>query len=116
MRDAALLVDVLLALGTVTYIEQALVEIDRRRRDQTTIYGALDGRRLYVNPLHHKRKADVVSTLLHEGIHACRPTWSEAGVKAAETRLIRRLSDEEIEAIYRNYKRAAKRLKGEREV
>lgn len=116
MRDATLLVDVLMALGSVTFIEQTLVDLRTTYRNKHEILGALEGRRIYINPLHHKRKAEVVSTLLHEGIHACRPTWSEAGVKAAEARLLRRLTDEEVDAIYANYQHAVKRIKGVREV
>ena len=43
---------------------------------------------------------DVVDTLLHEACHRLRPAWSERAVKARTTRMMRQLSDAEIEKLF----------------
>jgi hypothetical protein len=42
----------------------------------------------------------VVETALHEMLHRMRPKWSERSVRAKATRLIRALSDPEIDRLY----------------
>lgn len=116
MRDDALLVEVLMALGKAEMIEQILVDERKKYRDTLNILGATEGRRVYINPLHHKKRDEVVSTLLHEGIHRARPTWKERSVTGTEKRLAKQLSQDQSDAIYRVYRRAVRRLKGVREL
>lgn len=116
MRDDGLLVEVLMALGKAELVEQILVDERKKYRALVTVLGATEGKRVYINPLHHKRKTDVVRTLLHEGIHRARPEWSELGVRRAEGRLMSKVNDDIADAIYRVYKQAVKRLRGVREL
>ena len=116
MRDEALLVEVLMSLGKAEFIEQILVHESKRVRDHVEVFGATEGRRVYVNPLHHKRRDEIVSTLLHEGIHRIRWAWKERSVIRAEKRLARLLTQEQSDVIYRVYKQAVRRLKGVREI
>lgn len=112
--DDALLVEVLMHLGRVEFIEQILMD-KRKKYRSVGIAGATEGRRVYVNPLHHKRKDEVVSTLLHEGIHRAHWDWQEKRVERAEKRLLDLLNDEQVEAIHKAYKQAVRRLRGIRE-
>lgn len=42
----------------------------------------------------------VVQTVVHELLHRMRPTWTERAVRAKTTRLIKQLSDAEIDRLY----------------
>jgi len=116
MRDDGLLAEVLMSLGKAELIEQILVDERKRWRDKMIVLGAAEGKRVYINPLHNKRKYEVVSTLLHEGIHRARPTWKELGVRRAEKRLMRKMNDDIADSIHKVYKQAVRRLKGVREL
>ena len=93
-----LLIDVLAALGTVTVIETYLVDTDQDDPQRYYLHGKQQRGVVYVNP-----EPSVVDTLIHELIHEVRPTWSERQTTAATTRLRRRLTHDEIRAIYRVY-------------
>lgn len=112
--DHALLVDVLLQLGRVEFVEQMLRDV-RKKYSEVPIAGATEAQRVYVNPLHHKRRDEVVSTLLHEGIHRAHWDWSEKRVIRAEGRLMALLNEEQMSAIWKAYRSAVRRLKGVRE-
>lgn len=116
--DDSLLVEVLLKLGSAEWIEQHLVDRRKTYRKGVDVLGAFhyEANRVYINHLAHKRRADIVSTLLHEGIHQTRPQWTERGVDRAERRLMRLLTDNQVDAIHRQYKQAVRRLKGTKEV
>jgi len=121
VADDALLVEVLMALGKAELVEQILVDERAKYRETTNIMGATEDKsagrsRIYINPMHHKRRDDVVSTLIHEGIHRARPEWKERSVERAEKRLYRQLSQEQSDAIYKAYRQAVKRFKGVREL
>ena len=55
----------------------------------------MDGGEIAVNPL-----PDTINTVVHEAIHRLRPAWSERTVLARTTKLIRQLTDEELETLY----------------
>jgi hypothetical protein len=116
MSDEGLLVEVLMALGKKEFVEQVLVDMRKKYRDNLTVFGAVEGKRIYINPLHHKRRDEVVSTLVHEGVHAARPEWKERSVERAEKRLSRQLSQDQADAIFRVYKATVRRFKGVHEV
>lgn len=54
-----------------------------------------DNGRITINPA-----PEIVDTLVHECLHRLRPKWSERAVKARTTRLMRQLSDAEIEKLF----------------
>ena len=54
-------------------------------------------------------KVLIVSTLLHELIHRKYPDWSEARVRRAEKRALRRLSQHDIQTWYRRYRKAVRK-------
>jgi hypothetical protein len=56
--------------------------------------------RVTINPM-----ISVVDTLIHECLHAQCPQWSERSIKTQTTRLMRQLSDAEVQAIYEQYQR-----------
>lgn len=114
-HDDALLVECLMELGRVEFVEQVLVDERKKYRDKLNVLGMTEGKRIYINPLHHKRRVQVVHTLLHEAVHRVRPRWKERSVLAADGRLLNMLNDEQVEAIHKVYRQAVKRLKGARE-
>jgi hypothetical protein len=54
-----------------------------------------DNGRITINPA-----PEIVDTLVHECLHRLRPTWSERAVKAKTTRLMKQLSDAEVEKLF----------------
>lgn len=72
------------------------IRIEPIRSEGCFIHGVTEGDgRITINPA-----IDVVDTLVHECLHRLRPTWSERAVKAKTTRLMRQLSDQEIEKLF----------------
>ena len=67
-------------------------------------HGETDGRHIKVNPA-----ISVVDTLLHEALHRLEPGWHENYVRRTTTFLLRRMSDEQIQALYDTYQQIAKR-------
>lgn len=43
---------------------------------------------------------EICSTAIHEALHRLRPGWSERRVRAWENKLVRSLSDKEIDRLY----------------
>lgn len=111
-RRPHLMSDVLLALGKAEVVEQMLFDKD----PDLNILGVLEGQRITINPLHHKRQKHVVATLLHEAIHYVRRAWSEGKVRQAERELMEALTLENREAIYKLYQLVVKKRKGARKV
>lgn len=68
--------------------------------------GFAQGTTIVVNPAH-----DIVDTLIHEVLHRLRPDWPEATVRLWTTRLRKELSEEEVRAIWAEYRKRAKRVK-----
>ena len=67
--------------------------------------GYYDGNgRITVNPQHQ-----TVDTVIHECLHRAFPHWSENYVRRTTSYLRRRMSDEEVQAMYGEYKRRARR-------
>lgn len=108
----ALLVELLVALGRADLVERILADLRASYNQKFAILGATEGQTIYVNPLHNRRRADVVSTLVHEALHLARPRWSERSIERAERRVMRALRPEEQEAIYRVYRRVVRRRGG----
>jgi uncharacterized protein (DUF2344 family) len=69
------------------------------------VEGVVDGQDITINPA-----PSVVDTAIHECLHRMRPDWSELYVRRTTSYLMRRMSDEEIQAFYGEFqKRARKR-------
>lgn len=52
---------------------------------------------------------NVVDTLIHELLHRRFPKWSEERVRVETWRVMRQMSDTDVQAWYRKYKRLARR-------
>jgi hypothetical protein len=52
---------------------------------------------------------NVVDTLIHELLHRRFPRWSENRVRLETWRVMRQMSDADVQAWYRKYRRLAKR-------
>lgn len=77
--------------------ERPIVEHHPRAKP---IRGYADGEgTVVVNPV-----PDTLDTLIHELFHARYPKWSERYVKAETTRLVRSLTHEEQQALYKAYR------------
>lgn len=64
--------------------------------DDTFVHGVIDGAgAVRINPA-----VDTVDTACHEMIHRLRPAWSETSVRRRTTRIMRQLSDDEIDRLY----------------
>lgn len=59
-----------------------------------------------INPVHQ-----TVDTLIHECLHRAFPSWSEGYVRRTTTYLRRRMSDEELQAMYSEYQKRARKRK-----
>lgn len=62
-----------------------------------------------VNPQHQ-----IVDTVIHECLHRAFPNWTEGYVRRTTTYLRRRMSDEEVQAMYSEYQKRAKKRKSAR--
>jgi len=97
-KGPGLLVEVLAELGAGRIYERFISD------DQMFVHGETVGRTITVNPA-----VAVADTCLHEAIHAVRPAWSENYVRRTTTFLLRRLSDEQIQAVYSEFQKRAKK-------
>lgn len=59
-----------------------------------------------VNPQHQ-----VVDTVIHECLHRAFPAWTERHVRRMTTYLRRRMADEEIQAMYSEFQKRARKRK-----
>lgn len=59
-----------------------------------------------INPVHQ-----TVDTLIHEILHRLHPHWSEAYIRRTTTYLRRRMGDEEVQAMYREFQKRARKRK-----
>lgn len=94
------LVDVLAALGSATIESGPITTRDRG----VTVLGVCEGQRITIN-----EAALVVPTLVHELLHAARPAATEHAVNCLTARVLRTLTDEDVERIYCIYQRAKRR-------
>jgi len=97
-----LLLDVTAALGSASITSGQIVPEKHRR--YMTVLGLQEGRHVTIN-----EGALVVPTLIHELIHYVRPHYTELGVERACQRLLRSLTDDDIEHLFRLYLRAKRR-------
>jgi len=82
-------------LEVVAAIGAGRIEIGPIHDKDDWVSGICEGARIRINPA-----IDVVDSTLHECLHRLRPAWVERTVKARTTRLMRQLSDAEIDKIY----------------
>lgn len=74
------------------------------------VEGNITGTHITVNPA-----PSVVDTAIHEILHRLNPQWSENYVRRTTTLIMRRMTDEEIQAFYVEFqKRARKRKRAKR--
>jgi hypothetical protein len=59
-----------------------------------------------INPAHQ-----TIDTVIHEILHRLHPQWTESYVRRTTTYLRRRMTDEEVQAMYSEYQRRAKKRK-----
>lgn len=64
------------------------------------VYGLCEGRRITINPV-----LSLVETTIHELLHRLYPAWSERYVRNRTTYLMRRMTDQEIQTFYDEYRR-----------
>lgn len=85
-----LLVEVIAAIGAGRLMVESI------HSDEAFVDGMMepDGY-VTINPA-----PSIVDTAIHEMLHRMRPQWSERAVRAKTTRLIRQLSDPEIDRLY----------------
>lgn len=115
MDDQALIYEVLFILGSTRLIEQRLIDGDSADED---LFGYCDHETgtIYIDPSMHARKDQLVSTLVHEGLHMAYPRWSEKRVRETEERLMETMTDEQVVAIGTIYHRLVKRKDGVKEL
>jgi hypothetical protein len=99
-----LLVRVLTEIGTGAISEAFIPD------KHLFVHGETVGRRITINPA-----IATVDTLIHETLHRLEPRWSENYVRRTTTWLMRRMSDEQIEALYHEYQRRVKKRKRTRD-
>lgn len=73
--------------------------------------GFIDGDNITVNPAHN-----VVDTLIHECLHRAYPDWTEAYVRNRTTFLRNRMTDDEVQEVYRIYQSIANRRKTAKDI
>jgi hypothetical protein len=64
-----------------------------------------------VNPAHQ-----TIDTLIHELLHRLHPQWPEAYVRRTTTYLRRRMSDEEVQAMYAEYQKRKRTRKSRKRI
>ena len=62
-----------------------------------------------VNPVHQ-----TVDTLIHECLHRAFPSWAESYVRRTTTYVRKRMSDDEIQAMYAEFQKRARKRKSAR--
>ena len=100
-RDWALLGTVWAELGSGRITEAFIAHRD------SFVDGHYNGHgHITVNPVHQ-----TIDTLIHEILHRAFPAWSETYVRRTTTYLRKRMSDEELQAMYAEYTKRAKKRK-----
>lgn len=98
MRNVArspLLLRVMARIGDASFKEEYIP-----RESGRDIYGLQLGNEITVNPLPH-----VVDTVIHEILHALFPAYSEQAIRSLTGKLCKRLSNDEIQTIYEEYRK-----------
>ena len=71
------------------------------REQGCPIYGRTDyDGTIYVNPIPH-----IVDTVIHEVLHEFFPAYQEHAILSLTGKLMRQLADEDLKAIYAEYRR-----------
>lgn len=96
----ALLVRVLTEIGAGRISERFIHD------PKTFVHGETNGRHITINPA-----IALVDTLIHEALHRLEPGWSENYVRRTTTWILRRMSDEQIEALYQEYNKRVRKRK-----
>ena len=100
-RDFALLGRVWAELGAGR-ITEAFIKDGRNNTD-----GYFNGTgHITVNPAHQ-----TIDTVIHECLHRLHPQWPESYVRRTTTYLRRRMSDEEVQAMYSEFQKRARKRK-----
>jgi hypothetical protein len=99
-KHPALLVEVLTELGAGRVTEKFISD------DQCFVHGETTGKAIVINPA-----IAVADTCIHEALHAVRPNWAENYVRRTTTWLLRRMSDEQIQEVYAQFQKRAKRAR-----
>lgn len=73
------------------------------------VEGEINGQHITVNPA-----PSVVDSAIHEILHRLNPGWDERYVRRTTTFLLRRMSDDEIQAMYEEFQRRARKRKSPR--
>lgn len=73
-----------------TYIEDRTQYVD----------GLIEGNEIWINPA-----PAVVETVIHELLHRMYPDWSERYVANRTTFVMRRMTDQDVQAFYQEYQR-----------
>lgn len=103
-RDMVLLGRVWAELGS-GHITEAYLASDSHHY----VEGMIEGQHITVNPA-----PSVVDSAIHEILHRLHPVWSEPYVRRTTSFIMRRMTDEEVQAFYVEFqkrKRMRKRLK-----
>ena len=72
--------------------------------DDAHIDGCTDGKTVTINPA-----PSTVETILHEFVHITHPTWCESYVTRRSRATLARLSDEEVQLFYWEYRHRRRR-------
>lgn len=102
-RDFALLGRVWAEIGAGR-ITEAFIRDGRLMTD-----GYYSNGHITVNPAHQ-----TVDTVIHEILHRLHPQWSEPYIRRTTTYLRRRMSDEEVQAMYSEFQKRARKRKSPR--
>ena len=105
-RDFALIGRVWAELGA-GQITEAFISDGRSLTD-----GYFNGSgHITINPAHQ-----TIDTLIHEILHRLHPDWSETYVRRTTTYLRRRMSDEEVQAMYSEFQKRKRTRKRPRRI
>jgi hypothetical protein len=70
------------------------------------VEGEIAGGHITVNPA-----PSVVDSAIHEILHRLHPTWSENYIRRTTTHIMRRMTDEEVQAFYLEFQRRSRKRK-----
>ena len=97
------MIRVLAELGAGNITEDPKLRSDIRGE---RLEGLQQGKHIWVNPIY-----GVVDTVIHECLHRAFPSWTENYVRNRTSFLMRRMTIAEIETVYDEYMKRARRKK-----
>ncbi len=98
-RDMVLLGRVWAELGSGR-ITEAYLPSDKHH----FVEGIITGQHITVNPA-----PSVVDSAIHEILHRLHPDWNENYIRRTVTFIMRRMTDEEVQAFYQEFQKRAKK-------